>query len=113
MRSGSPRSSSKPRWRRCPRFRRPRAGIRAQALVLQEFARDNGLGESPLVSAALHARVAALAKWTALCDPRREENAEAVVEAAARYPLSDLAGGVGFEAEGFQEMVLFIEELPW
>ncbi|MET0245682.1 MAG: hypothetical protein ABW182_02945, partial [Sphingomonas sp.] len=61
----------------------------------------------------LHARVAALTKWTEAHDPLRQSDAEAVVEAAARQPLVETAAGVGFEAPALQELILFIEELPW
>lgn len=86
---------------------------RSQAAVLQAYARDVGLAEDALAGAALHARVTALAKWTAAHDPLRQSNAEAVIEAAARHPLVETDGGIGFEAPAFQEMILFIEELPW
>jgi hypothetical protein len=36
-----------------------------------------------------------------------------VIEAASRFPLSESDDGVIFEPGGFQEMILFIEELPW
>ena len=84
----------------------------AQALALQALVTEEALSED-YVSAALHARIAALAKWTALCDPNRQSDAEAVIEAAARFPLSESEDGVRFEPAGFQEMILFIEELPW
>jgi len=85
----------------------------AQAAALQAYARDAKLGEETFAAAALHARVAALAKWTAEHDPERQSHAESVLEAAARYPLSDMDGGIAFEAAEFQELILFIEELPW
>ena len=84
----------------------------AQALALQAYAREAGF-EEECASAALHARITALAKWTATHDPERQSDAEAVLEAAARYPLSDMEAGIGFEPGGFQELVLFIEELPF
>lgn len=86
---------------------------RAQALILQAYARDAALPDDTMVAAALHARVTALAVWTAAHDPNRQSNAEAVIEAAARFPLADSDAGTGFDPGGFQEMVLFIEELPW
>ncbi len=85
---------------------------RSQATVLQAYAHDAGFAEDAVAGAALHARVTALAKWTTAHDPLRQSDAEAVVEAAARHPLVDTAGGIGFEGAAFQEMILFIEELP-
>jgi hypothetical protein len=35
------------------------------------------------------------------------------VAGAAQFPPSELADGIGLEPTGFQEMILFIEELPW
>lgn len=84
-----------------------------QALALRAYAREAGLGDDPVVSAALHARITALANWTAAHDPDRQSDAQAVIAATARYPMSDLAGGIGFDPAGFQEMILFVEELPW
>lgn len=84
-----------------------------QALALQAYAREAGLGDNPGVSAALHARVTALANWTAVHDPDRQSDAQAVIAATARYPMGNLAGGIGFDPAGFQEMILFVEELPW
>jgi len=84
----------------------------AQALALQALASEEALAED-CASAALHARIVALAKWTALHDPERQSDAGAVMEAAARFPLSESEDGVRFESDGFQEMILFIEELPW
>ena len=84
----------------------------AQALALQALVTEEALPED-YASAALHARVVALAKWAALCDPNRQSDAEAVIEAASRFPLSESDDGVIFEPGGFQEMILFIEELPW
>ncbi len=86
---------------------------RSQAALLQAYARDAGFTNEAVAGAALHARVTALAKWTAMHDPLRQSDAEAVVEAAARHPLVETETGIGFEAPAFQEMVLFIEELPW
>lgn len=43
----------------------------------------------------------------------RQSDAESVIEAASRFPLSESDDGVIFEPGGFQEMILFIEELPW
>lgn len=86
---------------------------RAQALQLQAYVREASLPDEVMVSAALHARITALAKWTAAHDPARQSDAEAVIAATARYPLSEMANGIGFEPSGFQEMILFIEELPW
>lgn len=86
---------------------------RLQALALQAYASDSGLEDDFATAAALHARIAALAKWTASHDPHRQSDAQSVVCAAAQFPLSELADGVGFEPTGFQEMILFIEELPW
>lgn len=69
--------------------------------------------DDAVVAAALHARVTAFAKWTAAHDRDRQSNAEAVIEATARFPLGDCDSGVAFDPAGFQEMILFIEELPW
>ena len=84
----------------------------AQSLALQAYAREAGF-EEEAASAALHARVTALAKWTAAHDPERQSDARSVLEAAARFPFSEGECGIMFDAAGFQEMVLFIEELPW
>jgi len=62
---------------------------------------------------ALAARTEALAVWTAKHDPRREWDAEAVLAAAAQFPIAMTADGYAFDAAGFQEMILFVEELPW
>jgi hypothetical protein len=86
---------------------------RSQALVLQAYVRDAGFAEDTFAGAALHARVTALAKWTAGHDPLRQSDAAAVIEAAARHPLVETEAGIGFEAPAFQEMILFMEELPW
>lgn len=85
----------------------------AQAAALQAYVQDAGGGDAVLRAAALHARLTALGKWTAACDPQHQSETNAVFEAAARFPLHDCDTGVGFDAAGFQEMVLFIEELPW
>lgn len=84
----------------------------AQALALQAFAQDEALADDD-AAAALHARIAALGRWTAVHDPERQSDAEAVIDAASRFPLSESDDGVIFEPGGFQEMILFIEELPW
>ncbi len=86
---------------------------RIQALALQAHARDKGPDDDIAIAAALHARIAALAKWTVDHAPRRQSDAQAVMSAAAQFPLSEQAEGIGFEPTGFQEMILFIEELPW
>lgn len=85
----------------------------AGAQALEARARDAGQAGNVLAAAALHARVGALTEWTATHDPDRQSDAEAVLASAARFPLSQGPGGVGFEPGGFQEMVLFFEELPW
>jgi hypothetical protein len=86
----------------------------AQAMALQAYVRDARLGEDALLyAAALEARVTARAAWSAEHDPRRQSNAHSVIEAAARFPMSDTSEGIRFDAPAFQEMVLFIEELPW
>jgi len=90
-----------------------RADPYAQAEVLQAYARDASFADDVVAGAALHARVTALAKWTAAHDPLRQSDAEAVLEAAARHPLVETEAGIGFEGAAFQEMVLFVEELPW
>ncbi|RYY26106.1 MAG: hypothetical protein EOP62_11540 [Sphingomonadales bacterium] len=93
------------------------AGVRddpfAQAAALQDLARALSPDCDALLAAALHARVSALAKWTAVNDPGRQSDAWAVLEAAARFPLCDRSAGIGFEPGGFQELILFISELPW
>lgn len=89
-----------------------RASPHAQALALQAYAREAGF-EEKAASAALHARVGALAKWTAAHDPERQSDARSVLEAAARFPLGDTENGIGFEAGGFQELILFIDDLPF
>lgn len=89
-----------------------RASPHAQALALQAYAREAGF-EEDAASAALHARVTALAKWTAAQDPQRQSNVRSVLEAAARFPLGDTENGIGFEAGGFQELILFIDDLPF
>lgn len=86
---------------------------RSQAMVLQAYARDARFADNALAGAALHARVTALAKWTSAHDPLRQSDPVAVMEAAARHPLVETDTGIGFEGAAFQEMVLFIEELPW
>ena len=85
----------------------------AQAAVLQAYARDAGLRDETVAAVALHARITALARWTAAHDPSRQSSPEAVMEAAARHPLTQAENGIAFEPAGFQELVLFIEELPW
>lgn len=85
----------------------------AQAAALQDYAQACSPGCDMLLGTALHARVTALAKWTAGSDPERQSDPEAVLEATARFPLSELPDGIGFEPAAFQEMILFIEELPW
>ncbi|MDV3455807.1 hypothetical protein RZN05_02335 [Sphingomonas sp. HF-S4] len=91
----------------------------AQALALQAYAADSGFADDALAGAALHARVTALAKWTAAHDPTRQSDPQAVLAAAAQHPLVDTGTGtgtgigIGFEAAAFQEMVLFLEDLPW
>jgi hypothetical protein len=84
----------------------------AQALTLQAYASEAGF-EEDAASAALHARVTALAKWTAAHDPERQSDARSVLEAAARFPLGETEAGIGFEPGGFQELILFIDDLPW
>lgn len=91
---------------------RSRGDPRAQALALQAFVEEEMDGNI-FASAALHARATALTKWTAAHDPQRQSNAKSVIDAAARFPLNEGAAGIEFEAAGFQEMILFIEELPW
>lgn len=85
----------------------------AQAAALLAYARDAGLADSTTAAAALHARVAALDHWTAVHDPAGQLDQAALHEAAARMPLSDGGDGAAFEAAGFQELLLFIEDLPW
>lgn len=89
-----------------------RARPHAQAPALQAYAREAGFKEES-ASAALHARVTALAKWTAAHDPERQSDPRSVLEAAARFPLSEADTGIGFEPGGFQEFILFIDDLPW
>jgi hypothetical protein len=84
----------------------------AQALALQAYAREAGFQEEH-APAALHARVTALAKWTATRDPERQSDVRSVMEATARFPLAETDAGIGFEPGGFQELILFIDDLPW
>jgi hypothetical protein len=84
----------------------------AQARALHAYASEAGF-EADHAAAALHARVTALAKWTAAHDPERQSDARAVLEAAGRFPLGVTESGIGFEPGGFQELVLFIDSLPW
>ncbi|WP_404333855.1 hypothetical protein AB2M62_11490 [Sphingomonas sp. MMS12-HWE2-04] len=86
---------------------------RAQAQVLQAYAKDAGFADEVMAGAALHARITGLAKWTVSHDPHRQSNPEAVMEAAVRNPLIETDNGIGFEGAAFQEMILFIEDLPW
>jgi hypothetical protein len=62
---------------------------------------------------AVRARVTALASWTGEHDPHLQSNREALIAAAAHFSLSAGDDGFCFEPSGFQEMILFIEELPW
>jgi hypothetical protein len=62
---------------------------------------------------AVRARVTALSAWIAAHDPHVQSNREALLSAAAHFSLSDGEDGYSFEPSGFQEMILFIEELPW
>jgi hypothetical protein len=89
-----------------------RARPAAQALALQAYAREAGFEEESAPT-ALHARVTALAKWTAAHDPERQSDVGSVMEAAARFPLAETDAGIGFEPGGFQELILFIDDLPW
>jgi hypothetical protein len=84
-----------------------------QTRAVRQFARDAGFAEEKGAGAALHARITALSNWIEAHDPHGQSDTQAVLEAAARFPLSELPGGFGFDPAGFQEMVLFIEELPW
>lgn len=43
----------------------------------------------------------------------RQSDARSVLEAAVRFPLSDTDSGIGFESRGFQEPILFADDLPW
>ena len=81
--------------------------------ALQQVARDAGFAEAERAGAALDARITALSNWIEAHDPHRQSDAQAVLEAAARFPLGAFPGGLGFDPAGFQEMVLFLEELPW
>lgn len=81
--------------------------------ALRGLARAAGFGDDAKIGAALYERVTALAHWIEANDPNRQSDMEALFEAAARFPMSALAGGLGFDPAGFQELVLFIEELPW
>ncbi|AUW57438.1 hypothetical protein C1T17_04295 [Sphingobium sp. SCG-1] len=71
----------------------------AQALALQAYAREAGF-EDEAASAALHARVTALAKWTGAHDPGRQSDPGSVVEAAARFSLAETEAGIGFKPGG-------------
>jgi len=81
--------------------------------ALRQFACDAGFADEERAGAALHARITALSNWIERHDPHGQSDPQAVLEAAARFPLSELSAGFGFDPAGFQEMVLFIEELPW
>lgn len=93
-----------------PAHLRSRPG--AQALALQAYAKEAGFEDAD-ASAVLHARVTALAKWTAVHDPERQSDPRSVLEAATRFPLSEAGAGIVFEPGGFQELILFIDDLPW
>ena len=81
--------------------------------ALRHPMRDAGFADEESAGAALHARINALSNWIETHDPHRQSGTRAGLEAAARFPLSALSGGVGFDPAGFQEMVLSIEDLPW
>lgn len=91
---------------------RLRARPATQALALQAYARKAGFEEEP-AAAALHARVTALAKWTAAHDPERQYDVRSVLEAAARFPLGETELCIEFDRGGFLELILFIDDLPW
>ena len=74
---------------------------------------DIPVDDLTLETAAIRARGSALASWVAGHDPQLQSNREALVSAAAYFSLSECGEDYGFEPAGFQEMILFIEELPW
>lgn len=82
-----------------------------QIAFAQTYTAEAGFEEA-FASAALHARVTALAKWTAAHDPDRQSDARSALKAAARFPPFETAG-TGFEPGGFQELILFIDDLRW
>lgn len=84
-----------------------------QSLMLQAFVERANITGGVAASAALHARMTALDAWTRDHDPNRDANAEAVMEAAARQPLVETDGGIGFEPVSFSELILFVEQLPF
>ena len=88
-----------------------RSSPTAKALALQAYARAGY--EQDATSLALRARVMALTKWIAAHETERQFAEHSVLEAAARFPLSETETGSGFEPVGFQELILFIEDLPW
>jgi acylphosphatase len=92
---------------------RREAELQGALAAMLGYVRDAELGTVELVAATPHARVTALAKWTATNDPDRQSDPEAVMEATARFPLAETDRGIGFEAAAFQEFVLFIEDLPF
>jgi hypothetical protein len=74
---------------------------------------DAATGMTPQQAEAVRARATALSAWIAAHDPQVQSNREALLSAAAHFSLSEGQDGYGFEPSGFQEMILFIEELPW
>ncbi|MBA4756024.1 MAG: hypothetical protein H2050_14445 [Sphingobium sp.] len=59
------------------------------------------------------ARLAALSAWQAEHDPRHEGFSAAVIDAVARFSPNESGHAFGFGPADFQELILFIEELPW
>lgn len=87
--------------------------VARQPCATQPETATAGLADFSLAEAALQARRNALAEWRGAFDLSGKWDEEAVIAAAAHFPLSENADGIGFEAAGFQKMILFIEDLPW
>jgi hypothetical protein len=68
---------------------------------------------SRLDTSPLRVRVAALIAWRSVYDPQRAIDDGALLDAAARFPLRLEEDGFRFEPHGFQEMIEFIDEMPW
>jgi hypothetical protein len=85
----------------------------ARGEALEAYVRGAGFDDVVLASETLAARVTALTRWRADHDPLQQSNAQSVLEAAAVSRLSRVEDGIGFEPAAFQELILFIEEIPW
>jgi hypothetical protein len=94
-----------------PSHHRDQVGLEPAAL--EGYAKDAVPGDPGNAAAALFARLTALAHWQAAHDAHHDVEARILFEATARMPLTDCDGRMGFDPAGFQELMLFIEELPW